>query len=456
MFKAGNYVQKSQNRILQHCLNDCFVRLRDMRKKLLLMVQKSFLILSVMTGTASSYSQVQGKVEFEDLVVEVLTKNSEIKVAHFQIEQAEARVGSAKSKFMPKLSLSASQMEQDQQSVVGGPGGGVSQNGLTTKATAQVNLFNGFQDINRYEQKTKELEKSNLDMTLVSLAQKDRVISSIFKILIHQSDIQNIEEKLKIEGDREKDLKKRVLSQAAKRSDLLAVQSSILTSISDLQTAQSDLAKEWKNLNDLGGRQIPVRFILVSNQLMSKVNQEIPADKFPETRAALLDFQAAENSHQSARGQYLPSLEVSSNYYFSRPDSQKDNKWDYQVTASISIPIDGEKTNSVSEARAAANIKEAQYFAKRNSKELEFKKLVSEFNADTDRLATLSQSVEVQERLVEAFKKDYTSGLITISEYLSSVSQLLQKKQNKDRLFYQQLQRIIQIRNNITAAGENL
>lgn len=399
------------------------------------------------------------EVSVNELLARVLSDNAEIQTANAQRDQASARVGISRAKLLPKLSATASHQTQDNASggqFVAGGGPGISfpnQNGLTTKFTAQLNLFNGGQDLQRLKQRNLELQKAETDRQATQYSQRERATSVICQILSIQSDIANVERKIEIEKEREADLNKRVQAQGARRSDLLSVQASIANSASDLVSSQSELFDEWTNLSAIAGKPIRIARINPPKINLEEARATIDPDRVPAVRATKFDLEASERAYRSTKGGFLPTVDLTYNRYLQRPDFQAGNDWDFLVTASIAIPIDGEKIANLRESRSAREQRDIAYRSKLNQERTDFEKLVSEYNLDLERYRILNRAVEIQSNLVGALKRDHQAGLVNISEYLNAVTGLVQKRQERDRLHYRQVKRHFQIRYRAESAG---
>lgn len=406
------------------------------------------ILIFLLSIQASAISK-QNEIEYQELINNILGSNLSVEVSKKQDLQAEQRLKSSRSKFFPKLSLVASQYNQDlSYSSFGALGSSISQEGLTSKAMLQWNLFNGFQDYYRNSQRAFELQKYDQDIKATTNTQRDLILSSIFKIMSLQSDIENYEQKIKVDEERERDIQKRFASQSAKKSDLLSVQASILSSKTDMQSAKTDVHVEWRTLSQLANQDLPYNYIQTKNiqfTLISDRSEKMNIEKLPEFKSAQLDYEASLASYHNLQGLYWPSVDLTYNRYFTRPDGQKDNHWDLQLVATWALPLDGEKMANAQEAKILADQKALTIKDKLATKKSDFDKLVIAFNSDLERLDILNKSIRVQDDLSQALKKDYQAGLTTISDYLNSVTTLLQKKQTRDKLQIQQLQRKYQI-----------
>lgn len=395
------------------------------------------------------------EVSIDELLKEVFKENIDIKSSQSSIHQSETRLDGSRGKFLPSMSLSATEFKQDQDNVFGNVGGGAGQNGLTLKNSAKMTIFNGFQDWHKNKQRFHELEKSKIDYQSTFYKQKEIALQSIFKILALQKDIKNINDKINVEKNREIDIKKRLNSQSSRRSDLLSIQSSILSSVNDLQTAKKDLNKEWLSLNEVAGRNISVSQIKFPEILLQKISIKINVDSIPEVSSASKDLSAAVYAKKSQLGQYYPSIDVSYNQYFQRPGFQSNNQWDMQITATINNPFDKERKSAIAEAAILENMKELALREKRLKKKIEFEKILEDFNNDIDRLKTLDSSVEIQSKLADSLKRDYNAGIVGVSDYLNAVTVLLQKKQQRDRLHLDQIQKLLNIKYTVESTGED-
>jgi outer membrane protein TolC len=405
--------------------------------------------------SSSAFSQDQKSVSVDTLIEIILSNNPDLEISESQIGQAEARVDSARAKYFPKPSSSVSYFHQNTEQNAAGAGAlFAGQNGFTAKSTVQLNIFNGFQDRHRHLQRKKELEKSKQDLGATRLSQFEKAIGYAFEVLRLQSDIKNISDKLSLEREREKDLESKVSSQSAKMSDLLSVRASLLSSEEELETTRSELQSNWRNLRSLTNSEIPYTAIETPNTTLNKIVASPHAAALPDIRSARADLDASVLAEKGALGALAPSIDVSFNKYLVRPSFQQGNNWDLQFTASIPIPFDSEKRAALHEAELLRIQKEAALSKNEKNKQTEVDNLVQNYNADLRRQTILNEAVENQRKLVEAMKKDYKYGLVSISDYLSSISTLLQKRQQRDHLLFLQLKRSMQIQKYHVEAGE--
>ncbi len=405
--------------------------------------------------SSSAFSQDPKSVSVETLIELVLNNNPDLEISRSQIGQAEARVDSARAKYWPKPSSSVSYFHQNTEQNASGAGAlFAGQNGFTAKSSMQLNIFNGFQDRHRHLQRKKELEKSKQDLGATRLSQFEKAIGYAFEILRLQSDIKNITDKLSLEREREKDLESKVSSQSAKMSELLSVRASLLSSEEELETTRADLQATWRNLRSLTNSEIPFTVIETPRTTLKQIAASPQAASLPDIRSARADMDASVLAEKGALGALAPSIDVTFNKYLVRPSFQQGNDWDLQFTATIPIPFDSEKRAALHEAEVLRIQKEAILTKNEKNKQTEVDNLVENYNADLKRQEILNEAVETQRKLVDALKKDYRYGLVSISDYLSSISTLLQKRQQRDHLMFLQLKRSMQIQKYHFESGE--
>ncbi len=386
----------------------------------------------------------------ERLTSEVLSKNPEVQIAQERFDVASKRVEGAKGRYYPKLSAastyskqdnSGSQIDSNMNSSIEMP----SSDGVTTRATLQQNLYNGFQDHDRVRQREIELKKTQLDVRTSTLSQKESAIAAIYKILIVQTDIDNLQAKLQVEKDREQEVERKVRSRLSKSTDLLSLQATRASTESDLASSQLDLETRWQELSMIAGHELRQSRVIQPNGVLTSWPQQLEASDFPEVRAAELDYESAQKSLSATKGQLQPTVDLSYNYYLSRPESNRANKWDLQLTLSIPFPWDKEKAAQVGEQESL--VAEKQIVKSKNalSRQLNLKTLVQSYETDLKRLGTLDDNVKKYERLSFAMKKENLNGLVSIGEYLQSLTNLLQARQSRDHLrlqLYEKLNRL--------------
>lgn len=397
--------------------------------------------------SATTVASTTQSMKLEDLTDFCLEAQPEVLLSKLRIESSETQLALTQSKFIPNLSLGASYQEVDRSTSSGSSLLGLSnsQSGWTTKSTARWNLFNGFQDLKQLDQRKIEIQKADVDLESTKFNKKLAVLELVYRIATLQSDLENLQGKIKVDQERETEIKRRVAARASRSSDLLTVSATRLAAVSEKQLTELNLNEAWLQLERTAGRKIPVREVKVLRKKLDPLKPDLAKAMNPQVISSELELSAAEMAYSGKRNSYLPTMDLSANYYFQRPSLYQDSRWDLVLSLQLDLPLDGQKRAQIRQAVTDLNSKKILFQQAQLEQQLKVQALLESYNGEVERLKTLDQVVQTYEQLIKSLKRDYEAGNLTLTEYLNSAANSWQQRMNRDRLFLKQLNRLSEI-----------
>jgi|GEM_PF-5494655 len=415
---------------------------------------------SIFFVLAEALSSTPKSIKIDELIDYCLEDPAEIHISKFKIESAETQLGLARSKFIPNLSLGANYQEVDRSTSNANStslsGLSASQSGWTTKSTARWNLFNGFQDLKLLDQRKMELKKADVDLEATQFNKKLAALELVYRIATLQTDLENLQGKILVDQEREKEIKRRVAARASRSSDLLTVSATRMAAVSDQQLTELNLKDAWLQLEKIAGRKISVREVKILRRNLSPLKLDLAKAIHPQVAANQFEVEAAEIAYSGKRGSYLPTIDLSANYYFQRPSLYQTSRWDLGLSLQLDLPFDGQKQAMIRQAVTELNSKKVLLQQAQHEHLLKVQTLLESYNSELERLKTLDQVVETYEQLVRSLKRDYEAGNLTLTEYLNSAANSWQQRINRDRLFLKQMNRLSEISMYYPEAGQML
>lgn len=270
--------------------------------------------------------------------------------------------------------------------------------------------YAGIRQADDLEQSQEELR----NQALIQLYQD--VTSSFLNVLNLEQDLKNVEVQAKLYGERVAELRGRVRRGESNSSEILTVQSSESALRAEIQVLQGNLKMARETFAFVTG--LPTEEPLVDPDLTSK-EKLAPLDHYLKTidsrydvKAAIKQYRAMEEEVKIAKGAHLPSLDLSANYYFKRPEGfMEDLKWDVQLRLVMPLFEGGVTQAKVREAAAKRMEADLNLARLRRQAEQEIRSYHESYKARLNQIEALQKSQGLSEKNYQVLLKDYRRGL---------------------------------------------
>jgi outer membrane protein TolC len=391
-----------------------------------------------------SLAQAARADDYQILKNEVLSNSTQVKTAKIKFEQSQDRLGQAKGKFLPTVSLNYTLTSRDQANSIpsaGGPGGSRVETEERTTSVTKVqlsqNLYNGNQDKSRFDQRLIEVEQAQLELKTAVLEQSLALTKSFFKIVSIQRDIKNYVADIKVQMERLQEVRARLRSGLARASDVSSIEAASLTSRSSLAQSQGDLEAEWANLENIVGRSLERKNLTYLSNEKPLESKELSWAVLgnPEVKANKLAMKGQEAQLIQQKAQLRPSVDLSANAYLDRTgNALNDSKWDASLSVTVPWPWGFERNATLSESVRAVGAKEVSAAQREKQIRADLEILSRGLVSARSRLAISSESLQVQTKNEANQRADFLRGLTSSAEYLNALLNLQASVRSRDQI----------------------
>ncbi len=362
-----------------------------------------------------------------------------IKSTDEKILQTEYKVNQNYAAFVPNLSLNSNYIRQEEPDNVF-----MRQQSPTEQTTIKLslsqNLFRGFQDYNNLT--INKIQRNvfllNKEVDIVNLYLD--VLNYYYQINSYYYTIENYKKEINIEEMRKEDLLRKKKLGRTRMSDIISIDASI----SDLNAKllaikiQLDTALEYflyltgeKNLNNIIEKENIVLSALEPLEKLLKKFLEYPAIK-----QAAEDYNIASNNVNNLRNKYFPSIDLSANYYFLRPDIYSGMKWDVMFTFSLPIDINLLLYNQLLEGQSKKKESLINYTDSKNLYIENVTKMYASYTAKIAQIKMLELSFNLYKENYLILLKEQQQGIATNSDVLLAMQKVNEVKISLDQNRY--------------------
>lgn len=352
-----------------------------------------------------------------------------------KINQYKEQVTQGKSGYLPKLYLKGTYTKQEN---------------LNDIKYGNLNLtytiFKGGKDVYTTDLAENSVKMAEFTLTADQLALYQNVINVYYNYFLNFNDAKNLEMLTKQSADRVAEIDKRVKIGRSRVGELLQARAQLAQAKAQYENAMG-LAKEaeekYKVLTGIVNSKPEVDLeaplkTYTFNEVLEKAYQR------PDIKSKELKIDEAQKNVSIAKTSHLPTLDLTSNYYFTKRygTSYATSKTDWDAGVVLTIPLfEGFNTD----AKVSENIQkeyEARYAYLDTKKQLELD-LSSKFETHRrymDQVKTFDDAVNLAKRSYDESLKDYRLGLITNLDVLTSLNLYLDTKRNTEKNKIQAIQ----------------
>lgn len=352
------------------------------------------------------------------------------------IHQAEEHYRQASGALLPSINGVAQYTWQDTPP----PGVSVTPTNLSrqplAKLTATQPLFRGFREFAGLRQTRALVTAQNDDYRNARVLLFKDVVQNYYNILSIEQDLANLEEEIRQNVDREKEIAERVRIGRSRAAELLNVQATISTLRAQAEQLNAQLQVARQTFAFLTGLDAatPLRDAETLPETLDPLADYLAAiDRRPDVQASQKRLAAAQENVKVADGAHLPSVDLSGNYYLDRPGYLKDINWDVTLALTVPIYAGGTLQSKAREAVSQRTQAELSLSQVRRQAEQEIRSLYQSVQLDRAQLDALDKATDAAHRSFEAQSREYRLGLVTNLDVLQALTTYQENQRALDR-----------------------
>jgi outer membrane protein len=352
-----------------------------------------------------------------------------------QIQQAEERYQQANAAILPTISGDVSYLWLDPypSSTLLTPSTQSQQQ--VSRITASQPLFRGMREYAAMRQTQDLLAAQRQDYQQAQFALYKDVLQNFYTILALESDLANYQEEIRLNREREQEIRTRVRIGRSRDSELLTEQSSISTLEATVQQLRGQLQVAREAFAFLSG--LDAVTPLLDSKPMPDTLEPLSAyldgiPKRPDVRAVKQRLIAAAEGINIARGEHYPSLDLNANYYFDRPGYLNNSKWDVELSLTIPLYAGGSVQSKVREAGAVRNQAELTQAQVLRLADQEIRSLYQSVSSNLSQIQALVKATHAAQKNYAAQLRDYKLGLVTNLDVLQALTTFQQNQRGLD------------------------
>jgi len=339
------------------------------------------------------------------------------------IAQAEERTVQARSALLPRLETVLSYSQQESDSTL------IEDENTSGRIGIRQPLFGGFGDWAAIEQSRYNGSAAKAAFRQTELRLFLDTAQAYYNILIYEKNIINYRKEIASYTKRKKELQRLKNQARAKESDLIAVDSAIASfeaAIAQTMGSQSSAREQLTYITGLPSS-IPLRD---GEELPPQLgdldlwNDKI--DEHPQVLNANLNYLAAQEYVKVAQAEYYPSVVLTGDYYYIRPDSLTAADWNIGLSVTLPLYTGGNTTSLVREAEALSRQQRSAVDNARQSVRQEINTLYIIVQAELEQVRLLEKAVTLSNKSYQLLLRDNQTGLATNLEVLQSLASLYQ------------------------------
>lgn len=387
-------------------------------------------------------------ISLDEAVQSSLQKNEFVSQSRSQVKQSEEAVDQIRGNIFPTISLNATYLRQPR---LADPIAAAifPEEQTTTNIELTQPLFRGFREFAALDRQ-KDLRSAQKNTHLVQMIDiYQQVAASYLDVLSLQQDIRNLEAQQKIYKDRVRDLQGRARRGESSSTETLTAQSTAAALDAEYQIQNSRLRSARENFSLLTGLPAETE---VTDLPENETKQSLKSledylgriEDRPDMKASKMMASAADEEVAIAKGAHWPTIDLTGNYYFTRPEGfSEDLDWDVQLRATLPLFEGGVTQSKVRMAVLQRSEKDLAANQMRRKAEAEIKSLFDALRMRVDQLKALKLASDLSEKNYQLLLRDSRRGLARSLDVQMGLTEYRLAKRNYDQARYQtRLERI--------------
>ena len=393
------------------------------------------ILLVILFNITTTAPVLADALTLDDYYAAALQRSESTAIQLEQVRQAEERYRQANSAFLPTVNGVASYTWQDPLP----PGSPLTPSSLNEQPLSRIiisqPLFRGMREYAALRQNRDLLTAQEQDYRHAKVMLYKDVVQNFYTILALQSDIANYSEEIRLNQERETDIRARVRIGRSSDSELLNLQSTISTLQATIEQLRGQLQVAREALAFLSGLDAATPLqdtTLLPDKLEPLQTYLDRIQDRPDVHSAQQRLVAAFEGMAIARGEHLPTLDLNANYYLERPGYLNDSKWDLQLALTIPLYAGGSIQSKVREASSIRNQAELNQTLVLRQAEQEVRSLYLSFNLTLTQLQALQNATAAAKKSYQAQLRDYRLGLVSNLDVIQALTNYQQNQRTLD------------------------
>lgn len=346
-----------------------------------------------------------------------------------QVIQTEEHYRQALSVMLPQVSGVFTSFSQDTSSVASLPGPAQTTtlpNQTTTRIAASLPLFRGFGLMAALAQ-TKSLSAAQTQAYRSAVFQiYSDTANAFYLVLSLENDRKILLKESDLYRDRITDLQARVAIGRSRQTEVLTVQAAQAALAAQIEQVNAQITTARELLSFLTGFAAEVELQdtgAAPADAGSLESYTAGLQDLPDVKYASLNVEAAEHAVGIATGAFLPSADLSGDYYLGRPaGALQDSKWDSTITISQPLFAGGYNVSKLAEARSLLKQRQADYQNAVNLAKQNIDSTYKQVSYDLLQVVKFKEAVDLAEKNYRAVSADYANGLVANLEVLQALT----------------------------------
>lgn len=352
------------------------------------------------------------------------------------IRQAEERYLQARAAVLPAVDGVAAHSRQE--SVPAGSVATSTSPNRQTLAKVMVTqpLFRGFREFAALRQSQALIGAQNQDYLNARVQLFRDVVQNFYSILSLEQELVNLNEQINQNVKREEELRGRTRIGRSRISEVLTVQTTISTLRAEAERLQGQLRAAREAFAFLSGLDVaaPLRDTEAIPARIEPLDEYLARRELrPDVKAQQQRLSAAEENVAIAKGERLPSVDLTGNYYLHREGAFEDVTWDVQVALTVPLYTGGAIQSRVREAASQRNQAELGVSQANRLAEQEIRSAYENVRFAQTQLAALERATETARKNYDAQSREYRLGLVTNLEVLQALTVFQENQRALDR-----------------------
>jgi outer membrane protein len=350
------------------------------------------------------------------------------------IRQAEERYTQARAGLLPSLDGVAAYMRQER--VPSSSSGSLAPNQSSARLTVTQPIFRGFREFAGLRQTQALIGAQNQDYLNARLQLFKDVTQNFYDILSLEQELKNVDEQISLNLKRESELRGRVRIGRSRITEVLAVETSISTLRAEAEELRGRLRASREAFAFLSGllADVPLRDTETVPETVEPLADYLAQlGRRPDLKASQQRLAAADENVAVAKGERLPTVDLTGNYYLDRSGILEDVNWDVQIALTVPLYRGGAIQSRVREAASQRTQAELSQSQLNRVAEQEIRTAYETLTFNRAQLEALERATEAARRNYEAQSRDYRLGLVTNLDVLQALTVFYDNQRALDR-----------------------
>jgi outer membrane protein len=328
----------------------------------------------------------------------------------------------------------------DQPGAPGGIGAQISPTDQRTgKLTLSQPLFRGLRDVATLKQQRKLQDVQRYALRQAQTQLFNDVSQAFYTVLSFERDQENYESQIEANQKRYGEVTRLQRKGNAREADALAIETTIANLESQIENTKGQLKSARQTLAFLTGLDRTMQLTDPDSRpaALAAVESFVShVDERPDVISARSDVEASRQAVKVQEGAHIPSVDLTGNYYPTRPGLLNDVHWDAGFTVTVPIFSGGVTQSQVRVAQSQERAKGLAYDRSRRQAESDIRSAYDIAEADAAQVVKLERAVAVAKRNYEVELRDYNAGLARNIDVLLASASDLDTKRSLNKMIY--------------------